>query len=67
MGFTHTKTHLVSGDQRKVAVLGSEADQLIGHVLIKSLSSFKQNEIAPLSSSILYNSSSKKEAVVERQ
>jgi hypothetical protein len=42
----------------------SEADQLIVHALIKSLSSFKQNEIAPLSPSILYNSSSEKEVVV---
>jgi hypothetical protein len=42
----------------------SETDQLIGHALIKSLSSFKQNGIAPLSPSILYNTSSEKEAIV---
>jgi hypothetical protein len=39
-------------------------DQLVRHELIKSLSSFKQNARAHLSPSILYNTSSKKEAVV---
>jgi hypothetical protein len=42
----------------------SEVDQLIGHALIKSLSSFKQNEIAPSSPSILYNSSSEKKQLL---
>jgi hypothetical protein len=42
----------------------AEAEQMIGHELIKSLISFKQNAVAPLTPSILYNTSSKKEEVV---
>jgi hypothetical protein len=42
----------------------SEVDQLIGHKLAKALSSFKHDVIAPLSPSILCNTSSEKEAVV---
>jgi hypothetical protein len=42
----------------------SEADQLIGHELIKSFCSLKQNVISHLSPSILYNTSFEKEAIV---
>jgi hypothetical protein len=45
----------------------SEADQLIGHKLVKALSSFKHDVVAPLSPSFLCNTSSKKEAVVVRK
>jgi hypothetical protein len=45
----------------------AEAEQMIGHELIKSLISFKQNAVAPLTPSILYNTSSKKEEVVVRR
>jgi hypothetical protein len=42
----------------------SETDQLIGHKLVKALSSFKHDVVAPLSPTILCNTLAEKEAIV---
>jgi predicted house-cleaning noncanonical NTP pyrophosphatase (MazG superfamily) len=42
----------------------SETDQLIGHKLVKALSNFKHDVVAPLSPTILCNTLAEKEAIV---